>query len=81
MNAVFTPAVSNPVWSVVKLVHHCTNLIFVCLSMSDVRAGGHRSRLGLKAWVGFSIAFRNVGKVAYDGDDVIESAWTTTVYS
>ena len=29
----------------------------------------------------FSIAFLNTGKVGYDGDSVVESAWTTTAYS
>ena len=27
------------------------------------------------------IAFLNIGKVGYDGDSVVESAWTTTAYS
>ena len=43
--------------------------------------GGHLKSTGPHSLVCFPINFLDVGKVGYDGDGVVESAWTTTAYS
>ena len=39
--------------------------------------GGHRKP---RPSVGFPTAFLDIGKAGYDGDGVVESAWTTPAY-
>ena len=43
--------------------------------------GGHLKSTSPRRAVCFPIAFLDIGKVGYDGDGVVESAWTTTAYS